>query len=389
MSWWSHGCRALILVSLGLGLGHAGAPAAAQHAPARQAVLEVFALDGCPHCTAALAWIEGVRADRPDLDVRVHLVNRDPIARDRLVALARAHRLEAVGVPVFLIEGQLLTGWQGAEITGAALLAAIPPAVAPPAAPRAPPASAIRVPLFGTVSAGRVGLPLFTIALGLLDGFNPCAMWALLLILSILLRLRDRRRILAIGGTFIAVGGLLYFAFLAAWLEFFLLVGFSRTLQVGLGLVALGIGGLNLKDVVAFRRGLSLGMPEAAKPGIYARIRRVLVAPTLPLALVAVALLSAAVNLVELLCTAGLPAVYTHVLGTYQLGRPAYYGYLLLYVMAYVLDDGLMLVLATVTLTQTRLQERAGRWLKLVSGAAMAGLGLVLLLRPAWLHGLS
>ena len=94
-------------------------------------------------------------------------------------------------------------------------------------------------------------------------------------------------------------------------------------------------------------------------------------------------------NLVELLCTAGLPAVYTHVLGTYQLDRPAYYGYLLLYVMAYMLDDGLMLVLATVTLTQTKLQERAGRWLKLVSGAALAGLGLVLLLRPAWLHVLS
>jgi hypothetical protein len=243
----------------------------------------------------------------------------------------------------------------------------------------------VRVPVLGPLDPGRLGLPIFTIALGLVDGFNPCAMWALLLILAILLRLHDRRRMLLIGGTFIAVGGMLYFLFLAAWLELFLLVGFSRALQVGLGLVALAVGALNLKDFVALGRGPSLAIPERAKPGIYARVRRVLAAPTLPLALAAVAALSAVVNLVELLCTAGLPAVYTHVLGSYDLTRPVYYGYLLLYVVAYVLDDSLVLALATVTLTGGRLQERAGRWLKLVSGLVMAGLGVVLLLRPAWL----
>lgn len=371
-----------------------GLPAVAldgQEVASGQPALEIFVLDTCPHCAAALMWLEGVRAERPDLDMRLHVVNRDPVARERLVALARERGLTAVGVPAFLIGERLLIGWQGAEVTGAQLLAALPPPPArqPPAtASRAPPTDAVSAPLLGTISAGRLGLPLFTVALGLIDGFNPCAMWALLLILAILLRLRDRRRMLVIGGTFIAVGGLLYFAFLAAWLEFFLLVGFSRVLQVGLGLVALAIGAVNLKDVVAYGRGLTLGIPQAAKPGIYARIRQVLTAPTLSIALVAVALLSAVVNLVEVLCTAGLPAVYTHVLGTYDLSRPAYYGYLLLYVGAYVLDDGLMLALATITLTGSRLQERAGRWLKLVSGATMLALGLVLLLRPEWLLGL-
>jgi glutaredoxin len=356
-------------------------------------VVEVFVLDTCPHCAAALMWLEGVRAERPDVEFRLHVVNRDPAARDRLIGLAREHGLTVVGVPVFLIGDRLLVGWQGPEVTGAEILGAIAAAGAraPPPSPveAAADTEAVRVPVLGTLSPGRLGLPLFTVALGLVDGFNPCAMWALLLILAILLRLRDRRRMLVIGGTFIAVGGLLYFVFLAAWLEFFLLVGFSRALQVGLGLVALAIGAVNLKDVVAFRQGPSLGIPERARPGIYARIRGVLSAPTLPLALVAVGLLSAVVNLLELLCTAGLPAVYTHVLGSYDLGRPAYYGYLLLYVGAYILDDGLMLALAVITLTETRLQERAGRWLKLVSGVMMAGLGLILLLRPAWLLGLG
>jgi hypothetical protein len=363
----------------------AGGPAAGQ-GPSGRPDLEVFVLDGCPHCEAALGWLERVRLERADLDIVVHVVNRDRAARDRLIALASARGIAPVGVPAFLMGDRLLTGWQDSETTGAAILAAM----APPA-PDAPgsPADGVTAPLVGTLSARSLGLPLFTVALGLLDGFNPCAMWALLLILAVLLRLRDRSRMLAIGGTFIAVGGLLYFAFLAAWLELFLLVGFSRALQAGLGLAALAIGGLNLKDVVAFRRGPSLGIPDAAKPGIYARVRRVLTAPTLPLALAAVALLSVVVNTVELLCTAGLPAVYTHVLGTYELGRPAYYGYLLLYVAAYMLDDGLVLALATVTLRGSRLQERAGRWLKLVSGLIMVALGLVLLLRPGWLHALA
>jgi hypothetical protein len=332
-----------------------------------------------------------MREERPDLNISMYIVNRDAAARQRLVELARERGIEVVGVPAFLIGDRLLFGWQGAEVTGAEVLDAAARAERPPAAagrPRPPPVTPVRVPVLGPLDPGRLGLPLFTVALGLVDGFNPCAMWALLLILAILLRLHDRRRMLLIGGTFIAVGGMLYFLFLAAWLELFLLVGFSRALQVGLGLVALAVGALNLKDFVAFRRGPSLGIPERAKPGIYARVRRVLAAPTLPLALAAVATLSAVVNLVELLCTAGLPAVYTHVLGSYDLTRPVYYGYLLLYVAAYVLDDSLMLMLATVTLTSGRLQERAGRWLKLVSGLVMAGLGGVLLLRPEWLVAL-
>jgi len=63
----------------------------------------------------------------------------------------------------------------------------------------------------------------------------------------------------------------------------------------------------------------------------------------------------------------------------------SYYGYLGLYNLAYIADDGLMVVVAVVTLSRTKLQERAGRWLKLSSGLVMAGLGIVLLLLPQWL----
>src|SRR6266508_4685793 len=159
----------------------------------------------------------------------------------------------------------------------------------------------------------------------------------------------------------------------------------SRSPQVVLGGVAVVIGALNTKDFFAFGQGASLAIPAAAKPGLYARVRRILQAEHLAGALTGVTVLAVLVNTVELLCTAGLPAVYTQILTLRQLLWWAYYGYLGLYNVAYMLDDSLMLAVAVVTLGRHKLQEREGRWLKLLSGMVMLGLGIVLLFKPAWL----
>ncbi len=240
-------------------------------------------------------------------------------------------------------------------------------------------------PLFGHVSVRDLGLPAFTVVLGLLDGFNPCAMWVLLFVLSLLVNLRDRVKMAMIGGTFVLVSGIVYFAFMAAWLNLFLLVGVARTTQVLLGLIAGVMGLLNVKDFIATGRGPSLAIPASARPAIYARVRAVVMAEHPGAALGGVIVLAVLVNVVALLCTAGFPAVYTRILTLRELPLWKYYGYLALYNVAYVLDDGLMLALAVVTLSRRKLQARAGRWLKLVSGGVMLGLGAVLIGRPAWL----
>jgi hypothetical protein len=225
----------------------------------------------------------------------------------------------------------------------------------------------------------------FTVVIGLLDGFNPCVMWVLLFVLSLLVNLHDRVKMAVIGGTFVLVSGIVYFAFMAAWLNLFLLAGVSRVMEVLLGLIAGVVGTLNVKDAVAAGRGPSLAIPASARPGIYARVRAVVMAEHPGAALDGVIVLAVLVNVVELLCTAGFPAVYTRILTRHELPVWKYYGYLALYNVAYVLDDGLMLALAVVTLSRRKLQERAGRWLKLVSGSVMLGLGAVLIARPGWL----
>jgi hypothetical protein len=99
-----------------------------------------------------------------------------------------------------------------------------------------------------------------------------------------------------------------------------------------------------------------------------------------------VALLAVVVNFIELLCTAGLPALYTAILSQHALTPAAHYGYLGLYILGYVADDSLMVGTAVFALSHSKLSENTGRLLKLLSGLVMAGLGLVILLRPEWLQ---
>lgn len=378
------------------------APVEAQTPPATagEAALDVelFGRSGCPRCASAKAFLQELERSRHGLRVAYRAIDDDPRAAARLRALAERSAVSVPGVPAFWIRGRLLVGFDGPSTTGRAIIALLDgvPLEGEPAAgtcsadelaPCAPaPPDAVSTRLFGTLRASALGLPAFTLLLGLCDGFNPCAMWVLLFLLSLLVNLHDRKRMALIAGVFVLASGAVYFMFMAAWLNVFLLVGMSSWVRVVLGVVALGVAAINIKDFVAFKRGVSLTISDAQKPRIYERARRVLRAETLAGSLLGVAALAVLVNFLELLCTAGFPAVYTAILASRELSAAQHYGYLALYNVAYVLDDGVMVGIAVWTLAKRKLTERAGRWLKLVSGVVMLALALALLFFPELLR---
>jgi glutaredoxin len=395
--------RAAAQLALALAFGaflSGTAAAAPESSPADELRVELFTRSGCPHCTAAKRYLDELAARQTPLAIVERDVGRDPEARARLARLADLAGVHAVGVPAFHVRGKLVIGWVNRETTGAQIEAALAGAATSGASEGGaiclpspeiscePPAGgdAVEVPLLGRLSAERLGLPLFTLALGLADGFNPCAMWVLMYLLAILAGVRQRGRMVAIAGSFVVTSGVVYFLFMAAWLNVFRLLGASRLVEVLLGAVALVVAGLNLKDAAVFQRGPSLSIPEPAKPGLYARVRRIAQAPGLWAAVAGAVALALVVNLFELLCTAGFPAVYTHILASRALPAWKRYGYLALYNAAYVLDDAVMVTIAVVTLSRRRLQERGGRILKGLSGAIMLALALVLLFKPGWLR---
>ena len=369
LRWWLLGLFLLLPLTLSSPLATAATTA--------ERTLTVYVRTGCPHCADAKEFLAQLQPQRSDLQIVYRAVDQDADARAELLRISRANDLWPPGVPTFVIDGRVRVGFGDPQKSGPDLVEFIDQDAAP--------VRVVETALFGTLNVSQLGLPLFTLALGLLDGFNPCATWVLLFLLSLLVRMKDRARIALVAGTFVFVSGAVYYAFMAAWLNVFLLVGMSNALRVGLAVLALLMGAVNVKDFIAFKKGISLSIPESAKPGLYARMRRVMQADALSASLLAVTVLAVVVNFVELLCTAGLPAIYTAVLAQQGVDTAGHYGYLALYILAYMADDALMVTIAVIALGSNKMTETTGRWLKLLSGAVMLVLGVVMLVKPDWL----
>jgi glutaredoxin len=361
--------------------------------------IEAFVREGCPHCAKAEEFLAQLKAEQPSLTVIVRDVQKEPAALERLKELARAQRAGAARVPAVYVGGQLIVGYSDEASTdklirsalrgGAAGQSAAPASTCEAeeslACPKGPVTTTAAPESFEITFLGRtvtlddVGMPAFTLAMGLLDGFNPCSMWVLLLMISLLAPLNDRRRMIAIAGTFVLIQGIAYFLFMAAWLNFFLIIGLSRASQWAIAAIAIIAGLINVKDFLALKVGVSLSIPERAKPGIYSRMRGILHAESLGAAIIGAIILAILVQFVEFLCTSGFPALFTRILTLRELDAGAYYGYLLLYIAAYMVDDIVILTIGVVMLSRHRLQEKEGRVLKLVSGVVMIGLGIYLI----------
>lgn len=390
-------CAGWLLVFL-LGSGTIGLQVslAAAAEPAKPVVVTLFWGKGCPHCEEEKVFLQELKKKHPALVVKEYEVwkNRENAAFYKRVL--EAARIRQTGVPGTVVGSSVYLGFNkrnasaieravaDCERTGcndgiAAIAGASPAASEKPMEPLA-------LPVFGAVDPAKVSLPVFTIVLAGLDSFNPCAFFVLLFLLSLMIHARSRAKMFLIGGIFVLFSGMIYFLFMAAWLTVFMIIGAISAITLAGGIVALIVGGINIKDFFLFKRGVSLAIPESAKPKLFERMRRLLAAPTLPVMIGGTVVLAIAANAYELLCTAGFPMVYTRVLTLQKLSTSQYYQYLVLYNIVYVTPLALIVAVITVTLGARKLSEWQGRQLKLLSGLMMTALGVLLIVNPALLN---
>ncbi|GAK60049.1 membrane protein, putative [Candidatus Vecturithrix granuli] len=255
---------------------------------------------------------------------------------------------------------------------------------AQPAVP-ASKAEVIEIPIIKkrvALNISQIGLPLFTLIIGGLDGFNPCAMWVLSFLLTLVIYAKSRTKILLIGGIFVIASGIIYFLFMTAWLNIFIFVGYVKWLRIAVGFVAIVMGIINCKDFFFFQKGVSLTIPESAKPKLYKRMRAVIHTSAIPGVILGTIVLAVTANLIELLCTAGFPAIYTNILTTQNLSVIQYYLYLVLYNVIYVIPLAVIVGIFAWKMGGRKVTEKEGRILKLVGGLLMLALGLILLIKP-------
>ena len=334
-------------------------------------------------------YIEALPEGRPWVRLHPLGLSRQPENVRRYQAMARQLGEDAAAVPALLFCGEMHVGWDDDKTTGALIRQRLDDCRAHALggkAAQAPPVEPIRLPLIGAVDPASLSLPALTLVLAGLDAFNPCAFFVLLFLLSIMAHQKSRRRMLLIGGIFVLVSGVMYFAFMAAWLSVFQLFGHLAWVTLAAGALAVFVGAVNVKDFFLFGKGLTLSIPESKKPGIFHRSRAILNADSLPAMLAATLFLAVAANFYELLCTAGFPMVYTRLLTLADLAPAARYGYLAAYNLVYVLPLALIVAVFAFSLGARKLTEREGRLLKLMSGVMMLELGALLLLAPDYIN---
>ena len=244
--------------------------------------------------------------------------------------------------------------------------------------------STVTLPFFGTVDASRVSLPLMTIVLGTLDGFNPCAMWVLLLLISMLLNSKNRLRMWILGGTFLLTSALMYFMFMLSWLNITVIFGKILYLRLLIGVVAIVGGAWNIKTGLKKDDGCDVVDVDQRKK-LRKRIQGISSQSVFILAIFGIMGLAISVNLIELLCSAGFPVLFTQVLSLNHLSNLQYIGYLLLYVFFFLLDDMVVFIIAMKTSELTGISTKYGKYSHLVGGAVMILLGILMVLKPEWL----
>ncbi len=240
----------------------------------------------------------------------------------------------------------------------------------------------ISIPFLGKIDPHLVTLPSFTLILGLLDGVNPCAMWVLMFLLTLLVNAKSRGKLIMIGSVFVISSGVVYFLFMTAWLNIFTFMGLTTTVTVILGVVAFFMGLVNLKEFFFFKKGVSLMIPEKVKPKLYKKMRNVINNNNTFFAIAGTAALAFFVNLIELACTIGLPAIYTRVLSIQDIGMLERYLYMGLYNVYYVVPLAIIVGLFVITMGKHRFQEKHAKILKFISGFLMISLGLILVFKP-------
>ncbi|WAC04992.1 MAG: hypothetical protein OS112_11165 [Methanoregula sp.] len=331
--------------------------------------------DGCTHCANIKPHLITLAAKYPNLDLIQLEVYHNTTNQEILYRVQRIYNISTPGVPTLVIGDRALIGENEIRDYTEPIIIELSRNAGP---------STNTTPVVTPIS-GNGGCPVTTpaltlpvvVACALIDSVNPCAFAVLIFLLLSIITLESRRRILVVGGAYIAAVFLFY---LLSGIGLFTIVqqtGFSSVLFIGAAILAIILGLVNVIDVIRKNEGFILAIPKSRKVTIERYIRNA----SLPAAFV----LGVLVGIFELPCTGG---IYLAILGmmskslTFAQGLP----YLLLYNFIFVLPLIIILFIVAFGLSPEkvhlwRLENR--RMLRFAIGLAMIAIGIVML--SGWL----
>jgi len=394
----------------------AGTPMANSTVASPKIEIIFFYSPTCPHCQAEELFLDKMQTEYPTLDIRRYNIFQTLNAS----LLADYYKKYSVPtqkqgqVPITFIGDNYLVGYIDENTTGQQIKKLIDRQInkstqtqtdqekmeelknalaQQTASSTAVELGRVKIPFLGEKDIRHYSPLLLSVILGALDGFNPCAMIALMLLLSILVATGARKKVFLIGGIFIFISGLVYFLFMAAWLNLFLFLSHVKLITVAVGIATIIFGLLLLREYINNIVCKLCKIDPTKETRLSTWQRKLLTKMNyftntempLYITVAGVALIAAGINTIELFCSFGFPVAFTKTLTALNLSNSAYYFHMLVYILFYMLDDMLIFTAAIITMRIGQSSTKYLKIVKLISAIVMLLLGLGIIFQPSLL----
>lgn len=243
----------------------------------------------------------------------------------------------------------------------------------------------VTVPVLGKINAKKVSLPILAVVLGFVDGFNPCAMWILIFLITMLFNMKDRKKMWILGLTFILTSGIVYLMFMLAWLNLATFISKIAFIRLLIAVIALVVGLINVYKYIDSLKKKDEGCDVVDKKDrkkIMEKIISITHEKKFIIALLGIMVLAASVNIIELMCSIGIPLLFTQILAMNNLSTFSYMIYMFIYIFFFLIDDIVIFVISMATLKVTGLSTKYTKYSHLIGGIIMLIIGLLLIIKP-------
>lgn len=385
---------------------------------AKQINMYLFYGEGCPHCAALEEYLDKEYSDDKDLKLYKYEVWNNTDNQDLWVKVQKAMKVDGRGVPYFVVGEEVIQGYNKGAAFEHKIDSAIEDARKTNFNDNAGIALGIvkgkikekqdekdnktkinekekpenknktlKIPLIGEVDISSLSIPIVAGLIGLVDGFNPCAMWILIFLITLLFDYKDRKKMWLLGGTFLLASGFVYFLFMISFLQLATFMNTIKILRLAIAIFALIFGGYNVYRYIKTRKEDAACdvVDKNKRKRIMQRTKKIVSNEKFILSLIGIIALAFSVNLIELMCSLGLPVMFTEILAYNKVIGIEKFIYLLIYIIFFMLDDFIIFFLAMKTLKITAISNKYSKYSHLIGGIIMLLIGLLMMLKPEWL----
>lgn len=372
--------------------------------------LYVFKGDGCPHCKAEMDYLDTIKDKYTNLEIKEYEVWYDDDNASLLTKVESYFNIKRSGVPTTIIGNTVIQGYQNESSTGKKIERAInfyeendykdivkeikdgtatkntkKPDKFQEEETKLDKETSVKAPIVGNVNLKDVSLLTSAVILGLIDGFNPCAMWILLFLISALIGMKDRKRMWTLGLTFLITSGLVYMLIMLSWISIAVKITTIVWIRNIIAIIALIGAILNLKSFIKSKNSGCEIVDSKKRKNIFSKIKKFTSEKSFILAFFGIIGLAISVNLVELACSAGLPLIFTELLAINNVSGFIKFIYIGIYIIFFLIDDIIVFTISMYTMKAPGISTKYGKYSHLIGGLIMLLIGLLLIIKPEWL----